>query len=59
MRTRLDPLRTLLAAVTLVATVGLAGCGGSSDQTADPGGLPETPQARVASVDVTYYYLPG
>lgn len=59
MRTYRDSLRTLAVAVSLVAAAGFAGCGAPGDRSADSGSLPETPQARVASVDVTYYYLPG
>jgi ABC-type glycerol-3-phosphate transport system substrate-binding protein len=59
MRThRSSTIRSLAAAVTLLAGVGLAGCGGSGERAADSSSPPET-LTRVASVDVTYYYLPG
>jgi len=60
MRThRSSPFRSPAAAILiLLATIGLAGCGGSGERAADSSSPPET-VTRVASVDVTYYYLPG
>ena len=57
------PVRSGILGAALFAAIAfaaLAGCGGaSSDRAADSGSLSEPPQTRVASVDVTYYYLPG
>jgi hypothetical protein len=55
------PARFRGLAAALFAAIALAvltGCGGSGERAADSGTPPE-PQTRVASVDVTYYYLPG
>jgi len=55
---RLKPSSLTLTAVLLAALLGASsqiGCGGN---TGDQAGAPET-AARVAAVDVTYYYLPG
>lgn len=56
MRTRsaASPRTSLLASV-LLAAVALVGCGKATDRAADSGPLP----TNLASVEVTYYYLPG
>ena len=60
MRTSLTtPARFGILVAALLVVVGLAGCGGGSgERTADSGISPELPSG-LASVDVTYYYLPG
>ena len=54
-----NPARAAAATVVFLAAVALAGCGGSVEQAADSGSTPDPPPTGLASVDVTYYYLPG
>jgi hypothetical protein len=54
---RLGGLAAGLFAAIALAT--LTSCGGGSGERAADSGSPPEPQTRVASVDVTYYYLPG
>jgi len=51
--TRLGRLLSMILGVAC-----LAGCGGSNDRKADSGDPSEFPSG-LASVEVTYYYLPG
>lgn len=54
-----NPARLFAATLALLAAVVLVGCGGSGERAADSGSPPEPPPTGLASVDVTYYYLPG
>ena len=59
MRTRsATPVRPNLLALALVTALALVGCGGAGDRAADSGTPVELP-TNLASVEVTYYYLPG
>ena len=57
MRTHRSSSVPVLAAVALLA-FGLSGCGRAAQRDTDSSNPPES-QERVASVDVTYFYLPG
>ena len=44
---------------TVLGIAGLVGCGGGSGERTASSSSPAAPPTHVASVDVTYYYLPG
>jgi len=60
MRTRFaTPARFGTFLSMFLGVAALVGCGGGSGERAVSSGSPAVPPTHVASVDVTYYYLPG